>query len=63
MGSKRPENIPLIVFEITVRGSCEILQAVRQEEWFKAAHDAILWTFEDLTAEEVQGKLWKKKNE
>ncbi len=62
-GVKRPENIPLIVFEITVRGTGEILQAVTQEEWFKAAHDAILWTFEDLTAEDVQEKIWKKKNE
>lgn len=62
-GEKRPEKIPLIVFEITVRGSrLEISQEVTQEEWFKTAHDTILLTFEDLTSQSIQEKVWKKKN-
>jgi len=61
-GEKRPEKIPVVVFEIIVRGSrLEIPQEVTQEKWFKTAHDTILWTFEDLTDKGIQEKVWKKK--
>lgn len=58
-GVKRPENTPLFVFEITVRGS---RLEISQDEWFRNAHDAILWTFEDLTHNSIQEEVWKKKN-
>jgi uncharacterized protein (TIGR04255 family) len=62
-GKKQPEDLPVLVFEIIVRSdTMNGLQKIKQEKWFKSAHDDILWTFEDLTDDRVQKSFWGKKN-
>lgn len=55
------ENSPILLFELTVRGigrddSLELMQG-----WFDIAHEWIVQAFTDLTGEEIQKDVWKRR--
>lgn len=50
-----------ILFELTVRGIDNYTSLDKLQNWFDIAHEWIVYAFADLTDEETQTKIWKRK--
>jgi uncharacterized protein (TIGR04255 family) len=58
----RDTGRPLLVLELTVRGAGTDSSPEAMWRWFDVAREWIVRGFEDLTGEEVQKNIWKKKS-
>lgn len=54
-------NHPTILFELTVRGIGNDSSLQVLPNWFDVAHEWIVQAFADLTDEEIQTKIWKRR--
>jgi len=57
---RRIDNHPLIIFEIAVRGIGSNKTEKGMRDWFSMAHEWIVLSFEDLTANTIQNDVWRK---
>lgn len=58
----REDDYPIISFELTVRGTEEQSSREAMWSWFDTAHEWIVRSFADLTSEEVQKNVWKRRS-
>ncbi|NEP14223.1 MAG: TIGR04255 family protein [Symploca sp. SIO2C1] len=54
-------NHPNLVFELTVRGIGSYTSREALQNWFDIGHEWIVCAFADLTDEEIQTKIWKRR--
>jgi uncharacterized protein (TIGR04255 family) len=54
-------NYPSLLFELTVRGIGSYTSREALQNWFDIAHEWIVYAFGDLTDEEIQTKIWKRR--
>jgi len=57
-----PTKTPIILLELTARGIGLDKTVEGMWKWFDLAHEWIVYGFADLTSEEVQKKIWKRKD-
>jgi uncharacterized protein (TIGR04255 family) len=57
-----PTKTPIILLELTARGIGPDKTGEGMWKWFDLAHEWIVYGFADLTSEEVQRKIWKRKD-
>lgn len=58
----REDNHPIVSFELTVRGIEDSGSLEAMWNWFDTAHEWIVLGFADLTSEEVQKNIWKRRS-
>lgn len=58
----RDTGRPLLILELTVRGICTDKSPEGMWDWFDLAREWIVRGFDDLTGEEVQNNIWKRKH-
>ena len=57
----RDSGIPLILLDLTVRGMGNNKSLEGMAEWFNLAREWIVQGFSDLTGENVQKNIWRRK--
>jgi uncharacterized protein (TIGR04255 family) len=55
-------NQPMLLLDLTVRGIGDDNDLEKMINWFDIAHEWIVYGFADLTGEEVQKGIWKRKD-
>jgi hypothetical protein len=58
---RRDDKHPLFRFELTVRGMASDTSPEARRAWFDAAHEWVVRGFADVTADELQKTLWRRK--
>ena len=58
---RRNDNHPLFRFELTARGMANDTSPEARRAWFDSAHESAVRGFADITAEELQRTLWRRK--
>lgn len=58
---RREDNLPLLLYELTVRGMPADTSRDAMWKWFDLAREWIVRGFEDLTGTDIQTKTWRKK--
>jgi len=61
-GMVRDTRQPLLILNLTVRGIGNDKSSEAMWPWFDLAREWIVRGFGDLTGEEVQKRIWKKKH-
>lgn len=56
------QPVPILQLELTARGIDNHKSLETMRDWFDLAHEWIVSGFADLTSEEIQNNVWKKKN-
>jgi uncharacterized protein (TIGR04255 family) len=59
-GTRMPDNMPLFILELTVKGFPKNADKVNIKEWYGTAREWIVRGFEDLTSDKVQRENWEK---
>jgi hypothetical protein len=54
-------NHPSLLFELTMRGIGSYTSREALQNWFDIGHEWIVCAFADLTDEEIQTKIWKRR--
>ena len=54
------DKVPLLVFELSVRGPVESNDKNVIREWFDLAHEWIVRGFADITTQDVQTTIWER---
>lgn len=55
------ESYTILLFELTVRGIGSYASRESMQDWFDLAHEWIVQAFTDLTGEEIQKDIWKRR--
>jgi uncharacterized protein (TIGR04255 family) len=58
---RRTDGQPVLLFELTARGIGANKSRDAMWEWFDLAHEWIVQGFTDLTSEEIQKTIWRRK--
>jgi uncharacterized protein (TIGR04255 family) len=58
---RRNDNHPLFRFELIARGMANDTSSEARRAWFDAAHESAVRGFADVTADELQKTLWRRK--
>ncbi len=58
---RRDDNRPILLFDLTARGIGKDMSPEAMWSWFDLAHEWIVCGFADLTHQEVQKNIWRKK--
>ena len=56
------EDESTLLFEMTVRGIGNYTSREVLQDWFSIAHEWIVSAFTDLTGNETQTKIWKRRS-
>jgi len=62
-GKRKDDDVPVLVLEIAARGLDEDTSAPNMRSWFDLAHEWIVRGFADLTAMEIQKRIWRRQDE
>ena len=62
VGKRRTDDKPVLVFELNALGLGHNKSEESVWEWFNTAHEWIVEGFADLTSQEIQRQLWRRKN-
>jgi len=57
----RDSELPVLLLDLTVRGIGKDMSPEGMLEWFDLAREWIVRGFADLTGEEVQKNIWRRK--
>lgn len=57
---RKSDNMPIVVFELTVRGMATGSSDEARRIWFDQAREWIVKGFTDLTSSEAQERLWRR---
>jgi len=60
--TRKADQCPIMMFELTVRGIGNDRSRQAMWIWFDLAHEWIVRGFADLTSEEIQKKVWRRKS-
>jgi uncharacterized protein (TIGR04255 family) len=60
-GLRHDDSRPLLLLDLTVRGMAPNNSPEEMWLWFDVAHEWIVRSFADLTGEELQQKVWKRR--
>ncbi len=58
---RKTDRHPILMLELTVRGIGKDKSRQAMWSWFDTAHEWIVRGFADLTSEEIQKKVWRRK--
>jgi uncharacterized protein (TIGR04255 family) len=58
---RRDDKHPLFRFELTARGMASDSSHEARRAWFDASHESVVRGFADVTADELQKTLWRRK--
>jgi len=61
LGARKSDGRPTILLELTARGMSADQSRESMWSWFKTAHEWIVQGFSDVTTNEIQAKLWRRK--
>lgn len=61
LARRKADGALALRLELTARGMAEDTSREAMKEWFDAAHNLIVQGFQELTSEEVQREIWRRK--
>jgi len=56
------DNLKVLILELTVRGMAHDDSMESMSAWFDMAHEVIVRSFADLTSDEIQRIIWRRRN-